>query len=197
MKDDSVYLRHIIDCIRRIEEDIREGRERFMASHTLQDAVIRNLQTMAESTQRLSDDLKEAHPEIEWYRIAAFRNVLVHDYLGLDIEKIWDITHQDVPRLKQVILAMSWHVVQVENFSSVLCEAPDSKRFDTPWRRKAMVRRCERIQGGLGRIDRRTRMGRPARSSESGGRTPNGTARLTVKPTLRTHDFHAASWLMS
>jgi len=106
MKDDSVYLHHIIDSIRRIEENIKEGQERFMASHTLQDAVIRNLQTMAESTQRLSDYLKRMHPEIEWYRITAFRNVLVHDYLGLDIERIWEITQRDVPELKQAILAM-------------------------------------------------------------------------------------------
>jgi uncharacterized protein with HEPN domain len=106
MKDDAVYLHHILDCIRRIEEDVEEGRERFMASHTLQDAVIRNLQTMSESTQRLSDDLKEAHPEIEWYRIAAFRNVLVHDYLGIDLDRIWEITQRDVPELKQAILEM-------------------------------------------------------------------------------------------
>jgi len=63
MKDDAVYLRHIQECIGRIEENVREGRAVFLASHTLQDAVIRNLQTMAESTQRLSDDLKATHPE--------------------------------------------------------------------------------------------------------------------------------------
>jgi len=57
MKDDTVYLRHIQECVRRIEENVASGREEFMASHTLQDAVLRNLQTMAESTQRLSDDL--------------------------------------------------------------------------------------------------------------------------------------------
>jgi uncharacterized protein with HEPN domain len=106
MKDDSVYLHHIIDSIRRIEQNVREGRERFMTSHTLQDAVIRNLQTIAESTQRLSDGLKETHPEIEWHRIAAFRNVLVRDYLGIDIERIWEIILRDVPELKQAILAM-------------------------------------------------------------------------------------------
>jgi uncharacterized protein with HEPN domain len=106
MKDDAVYLHHILDCIRRIEENVKEGRERFMASHTLQDAVIRNLQTMAESTQRLSDDLKEVHSEVEWYRIAAFRNVLVHDYLGIDIERIWEITQRDIPDLKQAMLAI-------------------------------------------------------------------------------------------
>lgn len=106
MKDDTVYLRHFQECIRRIEENIAEGRDRFMASHTLQDAVLRNLQTIAESTQRLSEDLKTAHPEIQWRRIAAFRNVLVHDYLGIDMERVWQITQRDVPQLKQTILTM-------------------------------------------------------------------------------------------
>ena len=50
MKDNSVYLRHILECIRRIEEDTACGHDRFMESHTYQDAVLRNLQTMAEST---------------------------------------------------------------------------------------------------------------------------------------------------
>ena len=106
MKDDSVYLRHILECIRRIEEDTNGGYEQFINSHTLQDAVIRNLQIMAESTQRLSDNLKDSNSEIEWFRIAAFRNVLVHDYLGIDIEKIWEITQRDVPGLKDAIRAI-------------------------------------------------------------------------------------------
>ena len=106
MNVDTVYLRHLQDCIRRFEVNVAEGRDRFMASHTLQDAVLRNLQTMAESAQRVSDDLKAKHPEVEWRRIAAFRNVLVHDYLGIDIERVWEITQRDVPRLKQAILTM-------------------------------------------------------------------------------------------
>jgi len=89
MKDDVVHLRHIMECIRRIEENVAGGRDRFMASHTLQDAVLRNLQTMTESTERLSEALEATHPEIEWRRIAAFRNVLVHNYLGIDLERIW------------------------------------------------------------------------------------------------------------
>ena len=106
MKDDIVYLRHIMECIRRIEENIAEGRERFLESHTLQDAVLRNLQTMAESTQRLSDDLKATKPQIEWYRISAFRNILVHDYLGIDVERVWEITQRDIPPLRVAISAM-------------------------------------------------------------------------------------------
>jgi uncharacterized protein with HEPN domain len=106
MKDDSAYLRYILDCISRVEENVSAGKNEFMASHTLQDAVLRNLQTMAESTQRLSDELKESHPEIEWRYIAAFRNVLVHDYLGIDIERIWEVTQNEVQELKQAIHSM-------------------------------------------------------------------------------------------
>jgi len=106
MKDDTVYLRHILECIGRIEEDVADGKERFLLSHTLQDAVLRNLQTMAESAQRLSDNAKATHPEVEWQRISAFRNVLVHDYLGIDMERIWDITQREVPKLKQVVADM-------------------------------------------------------------------------------------------
>lgn len=105
MKDDRIYLRHIRECIRRIEENVTGGRDQFMASHTLQDAVLRNLQTMTESTQRLSEVVKTAHPEIEWRRIAAFRNVLVHAYLGIDLERVWEVIQRDIPTLKQAILA--------------------------------------------------------------------------------------------
>jgi uncharacterized protein with HEPN domain len=105
-KDDTIYLRHILECIRRITEDITEGRERFMESHTLQDAVLRNLQVMAESTQRLSETAKATQPEVEWRKIAAFRNILVHDYLGIDLETVWEVTQRDVPDLKQTVEAM-------------------------------------------------------------------------------------------
>ena len=77
-----------------------------MMSDTYQDAVLRNLQTLAESTQRLSSELKAKYPEIQWQRIAAFRNILVHDYLGIDIEKIWDISRNDIPELKRTIQDM-------------------------------------------------------------------------------------------
>jgi uncharacterized protein with HEPN domain len=106
VKDDAIYLRHARECIRRIEEDVAGGRDAFMASHTIQDAVLRNLRTMVEATQRLSDSAKATHPEVEWRTIAAFRNVLVHDYLGVDLEEIWRIVQRDVPALKCAIISM-------------------------------------------------------------------------------------------
>ncbi|MEN6424152.1 MAG: DUF86 domain-containing protein [Phycisphaerales bacterium] len=106
MKDDRIYLMHILDCIRRIEEDTVGGGDAFFSSRTLQDAVLRNLQTLAESAQRLSEAIRARYPQIEWHRIGAFRNVLVHDYLGIDIERIWEIIQRDVPDLKKTVLSM-------------------------------------------------------------------------------------------
>src|SRR5215216_5552108 len=103
MRDDSVYINHIAECIRRVEENTKKERDEFIQSHTLQDAVLRNLQTLSEATQRLSDTVKARYPEIEWSRIAAFRNVLVHNYLGIDMDIIWEITQRDIPELKRVI----------------------------------------------------------------------------------------------
>lgn len=104
--DDAGYIHHILECIRRIEENVVDGRQQFCASHTLQDAVLRNLQTMAESTQRLSVETKAKQSHIAWQEIAAFRNVVVHNYLGIDIDTIWDITQNDVPELKQAVLVL-------------------------------------------------------------------------------------------
>lgn len=106
MKADAVYLAHIMECIRRIEENTAGGREVFLTAHTLQDAVLRNLQTMTEATQRVSSALKDRHPEIPWAQIAAFRNILVHNYLGIDLDVVWAVIQRDVPPLKQAIAAM-------------------------------------------------------------------------------------------
>jgi uncharacterized protein with HEPN domain len=72
----------------------------------IQDAVIRNLQIMAESSQRISAERQNRHPEIEWFVIAGFRNVLVHDYLGVDLEKVWNIIVADLPGLKHAVKVM-------------------------------------------------------------------------------------------
>ena len=67
---------------------------------------MRNLQTLTESTQRLSAELKSKYPQVDWRRVAAFRNVVVHDYLGIDLEKIWEIVQRDVPLLKSIVSSM-------------------------------------------------------------------------------------------
>jgi len=107
MKDDRLYLIHIGECIVRVESYTRGmTKEAFLASSLVQDAVIRNLQTLAESTQRLSAHVKESQPRIDWRKIAGFRNILVHDYLGVDVEKVWNIVWDDLPVLKNAVSEM-------------------------------------------------------------------------------------------
>jgi uncharacterized protein with HEPN domain len=107
MKDDKLYLIHISECIERIESYVGQmDAQAFAGSTMVQDAILRNLQTMAESTQRLSDKAKESQPQIDWYKIAGFRNILVHDYLGIDTETIWNIIKKDLPALKEAVTTM-------------------------------------------------------------------------------------------
>jgi uncharacterized protein with HEPN domain len=103
LRDDRLYLIHIAECIERIERYTAPGHGAFLSDTMIQDAVLRNLHTLSESTQRLSGALKDQHPEVDWTSIAAFRNVVVHDYLGIDLPRIWDIVERDLPTLKRVI----------------------------------------------------------------------------------------------
>ncbi len=104
MKDNGLYLIHIQECLTRIELYTVEGKDAFLTDIKTQDAVLRNLQTLAESTQRLSDELKAAHPDIDWRRISGFRNVLVHDYLSVNLIRVWEIIERNLPDLKGKIL---------------------------------------------------------------------------------------------
>lgn len=103
MKDDRLYLIHIQEAIERIEEYTQEGEEYFLEDRKTQDAVLRNLHTLAESSQRISDSLKEQYPQVDWRILSAFRNVVVHDYLGISLSRVWDIVESDLPSLKEHI----------------------------------------------------------------------------------------------
>ena len=108
MKSQRAYVEHVLECIRRIREDSAHGREAVFVSRTLQDAILRNLQTLCESTQRLDERYKREHGEISWQSIAGMRNVLVHDYFAVDFESIWRIVERDLAPLEtttQLILA--------------------------------------------------------------------------------------------
>jgi len=100
---DQVYIEHMIECIERVERYAGKDRGLFMHSDLVQDAVVRNLQLLAESSQRLSSEAKASQPRIDWRAISGFRNVLVHDYLGLDLESIWLVVEAELPILKQAL----------------------------------------------------------------------------------------------
>jgi uncharacterized protein with HEPN domain len=101
-KDDSVYIKHIIDSILWIEKYTDEiDIENFLSDHLTQDGVIRQLEIIGEASNKLSKEYKDKNPEIPWKDIIGMRNKLIHGYFGVDIEAVWDTVQKDLPELKK------------------------------------------------------------------------------------------------
>lgn len=101
--DDRVYLQHILDSIKNVEDFTADNLEGFHEMPMAWFATIRALQIMAESATKISNETKAKMPEIEWQRIKGFRNILVHDYLGdIDYQIIRAVIEIELPKLKQV-----------------------------------------------------------------------------------------------
>ncbi|MGZ8520965.1 MAG: HepT-like ribonuclease domain-containing protein [Candidatus Binatia bacterium] len=98
MKGDRLYLQHILDAIKKVEEYVSVSYQTFMTSSHWQDAVIRQLEIIGEATQRLSTQLCSKHADIPWSRIAELRDVLIHAYMGVDIKAVWKIHATELAR---------------------------------------------------------------------------------------------------
>src|SRR3972149_1512062 len=101
MKDASVYLKHILDAIARIESYTGQGRKAFLQNTMVQDAVIRNLEVIGEAVRQLPADLRQRYPHIPWRSITALRNVLIHEYFGVDLEIVWRVVQRRIPTLRR------------------------------------------------------------------------------------------------
>ncbi len=100
MKDDRPLLADVLQALDKVEEIGRRGRVVFLADWMLQDAAIRNFEIVGEAVKRVSEGLKAAHPEIPWADLAAFRDVLIHQYFRVDLEIVWSLIERRVTGLR-------------------------------------------------------------------------------------------------
>ena len=98
-KEEKLYLMHIVEAFGRIESYISPGKSEFLRNQMMQDAVVKVLANLTESVGNLPQATKAAYPDMPWGMVKAFRNVLVHEYLGdLELDEMWKIIHDDLPK---------------------------------------------------------------------------------------------------
>jgi len=103
VKDDRLYLTHIKEAIDKINLYTNDGYDQFVNDPKTQDAVIRNFEIIGEATKQISDTVKQLKSDIPWRDIAGLRDVLVHDYMGVDVKEVWNIVTNHLPILKNAI----------------------------------------------------------------------------------------------
>lgn len=101
MKDERVYVLHMLEAAERILRYTSGGKTDFLASELRQDAVLRNFEVIGEAAKQIAEGTRRAHPEVPWRRIAGFRDVLIHQYAGVDLEQVWLRVERDLPELER------------------------------------------------------------------------------------------------
>jgi uncharacterized protein with HEPN domain len=101
MRDETIYLKEILEQIKLIESSIKNSPKSILESDlNLRDATIRRIEVIGEAVKSISDNTKKKYPEIAWKDIAGTRDNIIHRYFGIDLDIIWNIAKKDIPSLK-------------------------------------------------------------------------------------------------
>ena len=103
-KNYKEYLQDIKQAIAKIEKYTKNLTfTQFKNNELVIDGVVRNLEIIGEAAKKLPNQIKEKTPDIEWKKIAGLRDILIHEYFGVDLDIIWDIIKNKLPELKKRI----------------------------------------------------------------------------------------------
>jgi len=103
MKDACLYLIHIIECLDKIEQFTKDGKDAFLSDIMMQDAVYRNFEIIGEAAKRLPDDVRQQISDVPWRQVAGFRDVLIHQYDGVDPLQVWQVIENDFMGIRKSI----------------------------------------------------------------------------------------------
>ena len=104
MRDARERLRDMIDAVDRVEQYAAQGRSVFASDELIQVWIVHHLQILGEAASQLGRDFHSAHPVVPWPQIVAMRNILVHDYFGIDLDQVWNVVANELPELKIALL---------------------------------------------------------------------------------------------
>lgn len=107
-KDYKIYIEDILEAIHKIDAYLKGMTfEQFSKDTKTVDAVVRNLEVIGEAIKSIPQNIKEKNRQIEWKKIAGLRDILIHQYFGVDLEIVWDVTQNKLPSLKRQMEEMA------------------------------------------------------------------------------------------
>ena len=106
MRDVCERLQDILEAIAQVERYATRGRDAFDGDELVQTWIVHHLQIIGEAAGGLGSAFHSAHREVPWPQIVALRNILVHEYFGIDLEEVWATVQRDLPALKAQVQAL-------------------------------------------------------------------------------------------
>jgi uncharacterized protein with HEPN domain len=104
-KDFLIFLKHILESIELIEDYVKDTTEKeFLGNPQQQDAVIRRIEIIGEAIKNIPIEFKDKHPDIPWKAISGMRDILIHEYFGIDLKLTWRVVKLRIPELREKIL---------------------------------------------------------------------------------------------
>ena len=104
-RDYILFIEDILTCIEKIERYTSNvSFEEFCGNDMAVDAVIRNFEIIGEAVKKIPEEIKKKYADVEWKEAAGFRDVLIHDYFGIDLEAVWDTVRNNIPSFKKQVV---------------------------------------------------------------------------------------------
>lgn len=108
MKSDKIYILHIIDSMDQISEYTDQiSSEEFKEVRLIQDAVIRNFEIIGEAAKNVSDQTRKKYPHIPWKKMAGMRDKLIHNYMGVDLDAVWNTIEEIIPTIREELVKVA------------------------------------------------------------------------------------------